>query len=167
VPEASDYIATLPRPDTSYHRVVRKTSSASPGLRTVLRLKEVCHAPSVTNFVIPKALERANAEQLSYTGQPPLPLIFRRQSPLMLIAHHCSETRIGILRALALIECAASPATLNTLQDEIYEVSLYHILHVVVRRYCSRQESICSAFLHFRWARKRIESQSSPFCTLP
>jgi hypothetical protein len=35
-------------------------------------------------------------------------------------AHHCLETRIGILRAL--VERAAS---LNTLEDEVCEVSLY------------------------------------------
>ena len=41
-------------------------------------------------------------------------------------AHHCSETRIGILRAL--IERAAA---LKSLEDEICEVSLYRICRIL------------------------------------
>lgn len=44
----------------------------------------------------------------------------------MLITH-CSETRIGILRAL--IERAAA---LNAFEDEICEVSLYHIFSMLL-----------------------------------
>ena len=42
-------------------------------------------------------------------------------------AHHCSETRIGILRAL--IERAAA---LNVLEDEICEVSLHRIFFILL-----------------------------------
>jgi len=72
VPEASDYIATLFRDPTSSHLLETLVSRCPESVFCILwtiyferSLKKLAMHP-VANFVIAKALERANFEQLSY-----------------------------------------------------------------------------------------------------
>jgi nucleolar protein 9 len=72
VPEASDYIATLLRDPTSSHLLERIVSHCPEGVFGILwttyferSIRKLAMHP-VANFVIAKALERANADQLSY-----------------------------------------------------------------------------------------------------
>ncbi len=72
VPEASDYIATLLRDPTSSHLLETLVSRCPESVFGILwttyferSLRKLAMHP-VANFVIAKALERANAEQLSY-----------------------------------------------------------------------------------------------------
>jgi nucleolar protein 9 len=138
VPEPSDYIATLLRDPTSSHLLETLVSRCPESVFDILwttyferSLRKLAMHP-VANFVIAKALERANAEQLSYTMNElrgSLGKLRRTYASHILSrrAHHCSETRIGILRAL--IERAAA---LNALEDEICEVSLYYSLPMLL-----------------------------------
>ena len=72
VPEASDYIATLLRDPTSSHLLETLVSHCPESVFGILwttyferSLRKLAMHP-VANFVVAKALERANAEQLSY-----------------------------------------------------------------------------------------------------
>jgi nucleolar protein 9 len=72
MPEASDYIATLLRDPTSSHLLETLISRCPESVFGILwttyferSLRKLAIHP-VANFVIAKALERANAEQLSY-----------------------------------------------------------------------------------------------------
>ncbi|KAI0274347.1 armadillo-type protein [Russula aff. rugulosa BPL654] len=112
VPEASDYIATLLRDPTSSHLLETLISHCPENVFGILwttyferSLRKLAMHP-VANFVVAKALERANAEQLSYAVNE------LRDS----LGKLRRITRIGILRAL--IERAAA---LNALEDEICE----------------------------------------------
>jgi nucleolar protein 9 len=73
MPEASDYLTTLLRDPTSSHLLETLTSRCPETVFTILwstyierSLKKLAMHP-VANFVIAKALERANAGHLSYT----------------------------------------------------------------------------------------------------
>ncbi|KAI0299719.1 ARM repeat-containing protein [Multifurca ochricompacta] len=110
-PEASDYFATLLRDPTSSH-LLETIVSRCPGpvfdllWPTYLErnLRKLAVHP-IANFVIAKALERAQAEQLAYA------LGELRDSFSRL-----RQTRIGVIRSL--IERAA---TLNVLEGEVSE----------------------------------------------
>jgi nucleolar protein 9 len=72
VPEASDYIGTLIRDPTSSHLLETLVSRCPESVSGILwttyferSLRKLAMHP-VANFVIAKAIERANAKQLSY-----------------------------------------------------------------------------------------------------
>ena len=76
---------------------------------------------------------------------------------VVLDAHHCSETRIGILRAL--IERSAA---LNSLEDEICEVSLYRIFSLLLYD----DTALGNLFCIPGWL-GRGKKVIRPLCTLP
>jgi len=111
IPEASDYLATLFRDPTSSHLLEALVSRCPETVFGVLwhtyferSLRKLALHP-VANFVIAKALERANVEQLSYA-----------QHELQDSFGKLRQTRIGVLRAL--IERTAA---LGVLEEEICE----------------------------------------------
>ncbi|KAI9511254.1 armadillo-type protein [Russula earlei] len=111
MPEASDYLATLLRDPTSSHLLETIISRCPETVFRILwltyferSLKKLAMHP-VANFVIAKAVERADAEQLSYA-------LYELQDSFGKLR----QTRIGVLRAF--IERTAS---LGILEKEICE----------------------------------------------
>ncbi|KAI0260538.1 armadillo-type protein [Gloeopeniophorella convolvens] len=110
-PEASDYLSTLLRDPTSSHLLETLVSRCPEHIFSMLwptyferNLKKLAMHP-VANFVVAKALERANTDNLSFV------LNELRES-----LGKIRQTRVGVLRAL--IERAAN---LNSLEAEVCE----------------------------------------------
>jgi nucleolar protein 9 len=99
VPEASDYIATLLRDPTSSHLLETLVSYCPESVFGILwttyferSLRKLAMHP-VANFVVAKALERANAEQLSYAMNELRDSLgkLRRMYASHILGHRCSS----------------------------------------------------------------------------